>query len=375
MIYFDNSATTFIHESVLSTLQTVQKEYAGNPSSLHDLGTKAAALLQKARHQVAELLGCANDEVFFTSGGTECNNTAILGTAFEKQQYGKHVITTQIEHPSVRRSCEFLEQLGFDVTYLPVDKQGVVSVDSLKEAMREDTILVSTMWVNNEVGTIAPIDAIAQVLEAYPSVHFHVDAVQAVDFVLTKGIHPRVDLLSLSSHKFHGPRGTGILYKKNNRKIKPLLHGGGQEKQLRSGTENTAGIVATAKALRLYGEQQVLLSVYRDVLMTYLQAFEKVTVFSNEQGVDHILTFAIRGIRGEVLVHALEKEHVYVSTTSACSSKVKSTHHTLGAMGVPSQLSQCAVRLSLSKWSTMAEIEQFKLIFDTIYANFDGISG
>lgn len=374
MIYFDNSATTKILKAVQDSQIAVQENFFGNPSSLHGLGVKSRSVLTKAKEQLADLLCVKQEEIILTSGGTESNNTAIVGTVFEKRVYGNHIITTQIEHPSVMNTMKFLERLGYEVTYLPVDVHGVVKVSDVVEAIRDTTILVSIMWVNNEVGSIQPITLIGEMLQAHPNIHFHVDAVQAVDLVLTHGVHSRIDLLSLSAHKFHGPRGVGVLFKRVNRKIKPLLYGGGQEQNYRSGTENLSGIVGMAKALRIYSENQADVGCLKDELVNYLKAFEKVTIFSNDFGVKHILTFAIHGVRGEVLVHALEQDDIYISTTSACSSKIKKSHHTLGAMQVPSKLSECAVRLSLCQYNTLEEVEQFKQVFEKVYQSFLKIS-
>lgn len=369
MIYFDNSATAPMFEEVSQTMATVQQQFIGNPSSLHHLGVKSAQMLMKARQQLAQLLKVDPQTLIMTSGGTESNNTAILGTAFEKT--GKHIITTQIEHPSVLQTMKFLEKQGYTVTYLPVSKEGVINLVDLQQAIQDDTILVSLMWVNNEVGIVQPIQEIATVLEQYPTIHFHVDAVQALSQVLEQGIPHRVDLLSLSAHKFHGPRGVGILYKKQGRRIQPLLSGGGQESGVRSGTENTAGIVGTAKALRLYTEKSVDFYMYNQTLRTYLSQFENIHILSPEKATPHILTFAIPGVRGEVLLHALEEKGIYVSTTSACSSKSTAEHHTLKAMGVPTQLSQCAIRVSFSKQTTDTDVATFKNIFDGVYHQFD----
>ena len=234
MIYFDNAATTKIYEDALTSYVQVSQKFFGNPSSLHQLGVDAYQVLTKARAQVANLLSVQPEEIFFTSGGTESNNWAIKGTSLEKSVFGKHIITTKIEHPSVIQTCKQLERFGFEVTYLDVDSKGMINVEQLKESLRKDTILVSVMAVNNEVGAVQPITEIAQVLEAYPSIHFHVDAVQAVERVSQLLAIGRIDLLSLSAHKFHGPRGVGILYKKFGRKIQALLTGGGQEKGERS---------------------------------------------------------------------------------------------------------------------------------------------
>ena len=359
MIYFDNAATTKIYDDALTSYVQVSQKFFGNPSSLHQLGVDAYQVLTKARAQVASLLSVQPEEIFFTSGGTESNNWAIKGTALEKSVFGKHIITTKIEHPSVIQTCKQLERLGFEVTYLDVDSKGIVSVHQLKENLRKDTILVSVMAVNNEVGAVQPIAEIAQVLEAYPSIHFHVDAVQAVERASQLLAIGRIDLLSLSAHKFHGPRGVGIMYKKFGRKIQALLTGGGQEKGERSTTENLPGIVATTKALRMALEEKSVTGELRSQLWKELATKPEIRIFSPEDGASHVLCFAIKGVRGEVVVHAFENHGIYISTTSACSSKKADSSSTLYAMDVPTEWATGAVRVSFSNDNTKEEVEQF----------------
>ena len=370
MIYFDNAATTKIYDDALTSYVQVSQKFFGNPSSLHQLGVDAYQVLIKARAQVASLLSVLPEEIFFTSGGTESNNWAIKGTALEKSVFGKHIITTKIEHPSVLQTCKQLERFGFEVTYLDVDSKGIVSVDQLKENLRKDTILVSVMAVNNEVGAVQPIAEIAKVLEGYPSIHFHVDAVQAVERASQLLAIGRIDLLSLSAHKFHGPRGVGILYKKFGRKIQALLTGGGQEKGERSTTENLPGIVATTKALRMSLEEKSVTSELRSQLWKELVTKPEIRIFSPEDGASHVLCFAIKGVRGEVVVHAFENHGIYISTTSACSSKKADSSSTLYAMNVPTEWATGAVRVSFSNDNTKEEVEQFINVLHQLMKQF-----
>ena len=370
MIYFDNAATTKIYDDALTSYVQVSQKFFGNPSSLHQLGVDAHQVLTKARAQVASLLSVQPEEIFFTSGGTESNNWAIKGTALEKSVFGKHIITTKIEHPSVIQTCKQLERFGFEVTYLDVDSKGIVSVDQLKESIRKDTILVSVMAVNNEVGAVQPIAEIAKVLEEYPSIHFHVDAVQAVERASQLLAIGRIDLLSLSAHKFHGPRGVGIMYKKFGRKIQALLTGGGQEKGERSTTENLPGIVATTKALRMALEEESVTGELRSQLWKELATKSEIRIFSPEDGASHVLCFAIKGVRGEVVVHAFENHGIYISTTSACSSKKADSSSTLYAMDVPTEWATGAVRVSFSNDNTKEEVEQFINVLHQLMKQF-----
>ena len=375
MIYFDNSATTYMYPEALDTYVKVNQSFFGNPSSLHKLGTLADNLLQQSRKQVADLLSVSPKEIFFTSGGTEGDNWVIKGTAMEKRMYGKHLITSSIEHPAVSRSMQQLEKLGFEVTYLPVNKEGLISVTDLKEAIREDTILVSLIAVNNEVGSIQPIKEVGELLKNHPTIHFHVDAVQAVTEFNQILLHPRIDFLVLSAHKFHGPKGVGIVYKKHGKRIAPLLSGGGQESGERSSTENIGGIAATAKALRMTIERkeaarQKELAI-RDYIRSFLEQYPNIQLFSHKEGAAHILCFALQGVRGEVMVHAFEQEDIIISTTSACSSKKGEVPATLESMSVPSEWSKCAVRLSFGEENTMEEAKRFTEVFKQLHKKFN----
>ena len=373
MIYFDNSATTKAYPEALATYTEVATRIWGNPSSLHNLGSQATRILEASRKQIAELIGKKAEEIYFTSGGTEGDNWILKGVAFEKAPYGKHIIVSDIEHPAIKESAAWLKTQGFEVDYAPVDARGFVKVDALANLLRPDTTLVSVMAVNNEIGSIQPIHDIAAVLEDRPTISFHVDAVQALAKVATEVYLPeRVDFATFSSHKFHGLRGVGFVYIKEGKKITPLLTGGGQEKEMRSTTENVAGIAATAKALRLAMENQEAFAsktqLMKEVIRKELANYPDVTIFSGEDHfAPHILTFGIKGVRGEVVVHAFEEFDIYISTTSACSSKAGKPAGTLIAMGVDKSIAQTAVRLSLDLENDMSQVEQFLTKFKLIY--------
>lgn len=381
MIYFDNSATTAVNPMVLRTYTDVATKIMGNPSSLHGLGTTATRLLEASRRQIAELLGVDSQEIFFTSGGTEGDNWILKGVAFEKRPYGNHIIVSNVEHPAVKNTAEWLKTQGFEVDFAPVDGDGFVIVSELEKLIRDETILISIMAVNNEVGTIQPIGEISDLLADKPTISFHVDAVQAIGKIpLEAWLTERVDFAVLSAHKFHGPRGVGIVVAKKGKRLTPLLHGGGQEHNWRSTTENLAGIAATSKALRLalddddFKRQKV--RAMKQVILEELEKHRKVHVFSKvENFVPNILTFGIRGVRGEVVVHAFEQHEIYISTTSACSSKKNAAAGTLVAMNVPSKLATSAVRISLDSTNNMAEVEQFLTVFRQIYQELEKVSG
>ncbi len=380
MIYFDNSATTPIFPQSLDAYIKTSQRIIGNPSSLHDLGNQANRLLQQARKQIAELITVTPDEIYFTSGGTEGDNWVLKGTMIEKREYGNHMIISGIEHPAVSETAEQLKSLGVEVSIAPVNNQGFVIVDELKKLIRKDTVLVSIMAVNNEIGSIQPILEISELLKEYPKIHFHVDAVQAIGKVsLSEWLTERVDFATFSAHKFHGPRGIGFIYWRKGRRLAPLLNGGGQEKNQRSGTENVPAIVAMAKALRIALDRKLQKPDHtkhlKEALINALKAYEKVTIFSEgEDYAPHILCFSLKGIRGEVLVHALEEKQIFISTTSACSSRKHLASSTLHAMHVPDDLATSAVRISLDESNSMAEVEQFMIIFKQLYKKFSTIN-
>lgn len=381
MIYFDNSATTAVNPMVLRTYTDVATKIMGNPLSLHGLGTTATRLLEASRRQIAELLCLDSQEIFFTSGGTEGDNWIIKGVAFEKRPYGNHIIVSSVEHPAVKNAAEWLKTQGFELDYAPVDADGFVIVSELEKLIRDETILISVMAVNNEVGAIQPIQEISELLADKPTISFHVDAVQAIGKVpLETWLTDRLDFATLSAHKFHGPRGVGIVVAKKGKRLTPLLHGGGQEHNWRSTTENLAGIAATSKALRLAVDEDDFkrkkMLAMKQAILEELEKHKKVHVFSKMTDfAPNILTFGIRGVRGEVVVHAFEQHDIYISTTSACSSKKNAAAGTLVAMNVPSKLATSAVRISLDPTNNMAEVEQFLTVFRQIYQELEKVSG
>ncbi|WP_191560605.1 cysteine desulfurase family protein [Metabacillus idriensis] len=363
MIYLDNSATTKPYEEVLHSFTHVATRYFANPSSLHGLGAEAENLLTQARKQIAELLGAEAEEIIFTSGGTEGNNLAIKGTALALKNKGKHIITTQIEHPSVIESCRQLQELfDFEITYLPVNEEGIVSIKDVEKHIRKDTILVSIMHVNNETGSIQPIEEIGNLLRMFPGIYFHVDDVQGVTKVPLS--LENIDLCSISGHKFHALNGCGALFVRKGTRVKPLLTGGLQEMQARSGTESIALAVSMAKALRMSIEKYDIckddLRKMKNKTIHELTKMNEIVVNTPEQSsAPHILNFSAPGFQAEVLVHMLEQSGVFVSTTSACSSKRKRISNVLLAMGKGDAIASSSLRISLSYENTEHELKVF----------------
>ncbi|ECR3486221.1 cysteine desulfurase [Listeria innocua] len=377
MIYFDNSATTKPNAAVLETYTKVASNYFANPSSLHRFGAKSKELLDTSRKQIATMLDVLPEEIIFTSGGTEGNNLAIKGLAYSYKNRGKHIITSSIEHPSVRLVMEELDKNGFTVTYLKVDKNGVIQLDELKAALTDETILVSIMGVNNEVGSIQPLQEIGEILASREHTFFHVDFVQGIGKIPLEIDKHAIDLLTFSGHKFHALRGTGALVKRKNVHLHPEIIGGGQEMGYRSGTENLAGGVALSKALRLTLENEskrAELIEIRDYLLTEITQMPDMTVHTKKSvAAPHIVCFSAKGHRGEILVHALEKEDIYISTTSACSSKQKLASSTLKAMGVTDEEATGAVRVSLSYENRLSEAKIFIQKLQEIIENLNKV--
>lgn len=355
-IYLDNAATTPVIPEVVEQVVKCLTEDFGNPSSLHRLGVNSEKRLKEQRRIIASLLRVDENDIIFTSGGTESNNLAIFGAVRAKKRYGNHLITTAIEHPSILNIFDYLKEEGWRVTYIPVDKYGVISLDEFEEALTEDTILVSIMHVNNEIGSIQPVESIKRLInQKAPQALFHVDAVQSFGRLDIRPIEWDVDLLSISGHKIHGPKGVGALYIKKGVSIMPLQWGGGQERGIRSGTENLPGIVGLGEAARWISEKAEkepdYLRMLKDILVSGILEQVPEAVINGpkpEDGAPHILNISIPGIRGEVLLHVLESKGVYVSTGSACSSRRARISHVLEAIGVSRDVAEGSIRLSLS---------------------------
>jgi cysteine desulfurase len=357
VIYLDNSATTQTDPDVSKVMADVMKEVFGNPSSLHGLGVKAERLITQARRVVAQALGVSPQEIFFTSGGTESNNLVIRGVAEEYESRGKHMVTTQIEHPSVYDVFKYLERKGWKVTYLPVDHLGRVHPEEVEKAIMDETVLVSVMHVNNEIGTIQPIEEIGKRLSRYPKVLFHVDAVQSFGKLLLSPQRAHIDFLSISGHKLHGPKGIGCLYMRKNLHLPPLLIGGGQEQGIRSGTENVPGIAGFAKAVVLAEKnRQDFMKACQVWKKDFIERIKNALPFaivngdiSPDGGAPYIISLSFPGLKAEVIVHALEKEGIYVSSKSACSSKKETPSRVLKALGRSDEEALGSIRETLRR--------------------------
>ena len=337
--YFDNSATTKALDSVRDIMVKTLTEDFGNPSAKHTKGMEAENYIRQAAADIAKTLKVKDKEILFTSGGTESNNMALIGTALANQRAGKHIISTRIEHASVYQPLAFLESLGFEVTYLHVDHNGHISLEELEQSIRPDTILVSVMYVNNEIGAIEPIDEIARLVHGKnPKIVFHVDAIQAYGKLVIRPKKQGIDLLSVSGHKIHGPKGIGFLYIDEKVKIRPLIYGGGQQKDMRSGTENVPGIaglgVAAKEMYTDHSAKMEYLTGLKDYLIDRASELEGVTVNSlkGAEGAPQIVSLSFEGVRSEVLLHALEEKGIYVSSGSACSSNHPAISGTLKAI-------------------------------------------
>lgn len=360
-IYLDNSATTKPYKEVVDKMVLALTTQYGNPSSIYKKGIEVEREIKEIRRNIARSLGAKETEIYFTSGGTECNNTIIRSVANLNKKTKNHIISTVIEHPSVLNTLKDLEADGFEVTYLPVGKDGKISLEDLKNAIKKETILVSVMHVNNEIGTIQPIEEIGKYLKSLDEkVYFHVDGVQSYAKIKFRPSRYNIDFMSVSGHKLHGPKGIGFMYVKEKNRIKPLLTGGGQEIGIRSGTENVPGIYGIGEAVRILNQDLEgtidKIRGLRDLLKEEILAnIDNVKINSPEDGVCHVLNVSFRGVRGEVLLHYLEQKEIYVSTGSACSSKKKGSH-VLNAIGLTPDEIEGAIRFSLSDLNTKEEI-------------------
>lgn len=365
--YLDNAATTPVFSEVKDIMGKVMEEDFGNPSSKHTKGIVAERYMKEAAEIIAGKLKCQPKEIIFTSGGTESNNMALIGTALANKRAGKHIITTRIEHASVHEPLGFLEEMGFEVTYLPVDKNGRVSAEQVKQALREDTTLVSVIYANNEIGSVQPVAEIGKMLQnEKPDVIFHTDAIQA--FGKYKIVPKRlgVDLMSVSGHKIHGAKGTGFLYVRDGVKIRPILFGGGQQKGMRSGTENVPGIaglgVAVKEIYQNHSGKTEKLYYLKKMLTDGLLQYEGVVVHGidgmlPEEAAPHIVSAGFASVKSEVMLHALAQEGVYVSSGSACSSNHPELSGTLQAIGVQKEYLDSTLRFSLSALTTQEQVQ------------------
>ena len=364
LCYFDNSATTKCAPSVIEKMNEVMNEHYGNPSSLHNVGFDGEKMLSEARSIIAKSLKADEKEIIFTSGGTESNNMALIGSAMANKRAGKHIITSSIEHASVNAPLKMLEELDYEITYLPCDNNGTVSISELEDNIRDDTILVSIMHVNNEIGAVQPIEDIGRIIKKHNSnCLFHVDAIQSFGKYAINPKKMNIDLLSVSGHKIHGPKGSGFLYIKQGTKIKPIIYGGGQERGLRSGTENVysqCGLGAAVSLMCDNMEENVKkLRTLKEHFVGRVTDMDFATIngLTNEQSAPNIVSVSIKDVRAEVVLHSLEEKEIYVSAGSACSSNKPAISKTLQAINVPKEMLDKTVRFSFSIYNTIEEID------------------
>ncbi len=363
-VYLDNSATTRTLPSVAALMTQIMCEDYGNPSSMHRKGVESERYVRYSREVIAKSLKVQEKEIVFTSGGTESDNMALIGGAYANHRAGRHIITTRIEHPAILQTCAFLEEQGFDVTYLPVDRQGVIKLEDLEHAITKDTILVSIMHVNNEIGAVQPIaEAGALIKRINPNILFHVDAVQGYGKLRIYPKRMNIDLLSVSAHKIHGPKGIGFLYINERAKVRPIIFGGGQQKGMRSGTENVAGIAGMAKAVEeLFADFDAKTNYLYGLRKHFIDGIMEldgvqVNGAIEDDSAPHIVSVSFQGIRSEVLLHALEDKGIYVSAGSACSSNRPSVSATLKAIGLDKQYLDSTLRFSMSIFTTAEELD------------------
>lgn len=362
--YLDNSATTRCSKAAADKMVLLLTEDFGNPSSLHMKGVIAEKYINEAKKKIARTLKCQEKEIVFTSGGTESNNLAIIGSAMANQRAGKHIITTQVEHASVANTMKFLEDNGFEITYLGVNHDGRISLEELKAAMRPDTILVSIMQVNNEIGAVMPVEEAGKLIkEINPSTLFHVDAIQSYGKLHISPKNMNCDLLSVSGHKIHGSKGSGFLYIKDKTKIKPIIYGGGQQKGMRSGTENVPAIAGLGVAAEeIYTDLDTKIEAMyalKSHFINEVTRIDGVTVngLTDKTSAPHIVSVSVQGVRAEVILHTLEDKNIYVSAGSACSSNKPAVSATLKAIGLPKELLDSTVRFSFCVDTTIEEID------------------
>lgn len=362
-MYFDHSATTKPDERVLRTFMDASVSYFANPASLHAEGKRTEKLLERARTQILAAIGLELTEGIFTSGGTESNNLAILGYVYANQHKGRHLITTSIEHPSVLRVFQDLEKQGFTVDYLTVDQEGRISMDELKSTLQDDTILVSIMHVNNEIGSIQPIEQCAKIIHTFPRAKFHSDCVQSFGKLSFAGFADGPDLISLSAHKMYGIKNSGFLAYRKNIQLQPIVFGGGQEQKLRSGTVSVPHAAALAKAVRLLMEEVDLqqFQQWRNELVEFFSEFDECKVLAPNASAPYILSVAFAQITGEIAINFLQQQGIIVSTSSACSSKNSDVSHVIEAISIPQKFEKGVIRISLGKDQTIEEIEQLKV--------------
>ena len=363
-VYFDNSATTKVLAPVADLVMKVMTEDYGNPSAKHGKGMRAEQYIKEATEIIAGTLKVSPKEIVFTSGGSESNNMALIETAMANRRAGNHIISTAIEHASVYNPLAYLEEQGFEVTYLPVDHNGHISLEDLERAVRRETILVSVMYVNNEIGAVEPVEEIAKLIHKInPAILFHVDAIQAYGKFVIRPKRQGIDLLSVSGHKIHAPKGIGFLYVDSRVKIKPLIYGGGQQRGLRSGTENVPGIAGLGAAAREmyrdHSERLKRMYEIKDYMISRLGEVEGTTVNSlpGDQSASQIVSASFSGVRSEVLLHALEEKGIYVSSGSACSSNHPAVSGTLKGIGVKKELLDSTLRFSFGVFNTKDEVD------------------
>ncbi|WP_392454073.1 cysteine desulfurase family protein [Chryseomicrobium aureum] len=370
MIYLDNSATTKPDTEVLAAFLKVNEEFWFNPSSIHEGGEKANKLLESARAQIAGLLKTDSKSVLFTSGGTEGANFVLKQAAVDRESIGKHILISAVEHPSVLEVGKYLSTRGFEVEWLEVNTDGMVLVEELERKIRKDTSVISIQHINNELGTLQPIRELVKVARARSRAVFHVDAVQSVGKIVVDFDSLPVDWITLSAHKFHGIKGTGIVACHSKIHLEPLIHGGGQEFGLRSGTTAVAQAVSTAKAFRLAVESLEQTSTHlarlKASLVSFFYEHPFVTVLTPASSAPHIVTIAVKGVTGEVLVNALEKKGIYVSTSSACSSKKTTRSHVLEAIGLSKELIDGVIRISMGKDTTEQDVQTLQDVMNEI---------